>query len=222
MNEHVLEALSDECRRAAEFFDGLDGGDWIQPTRCPPLTVFELAVHAYRGSRRIVETIDAGPRPDEAEKSAITYFQYDTDAEGPVIVERAQEASRDFRPETFAGIWQTGWSEALAKAKPAMAIDQVYDTVFGRMHLSEYLKTRVVEVTIHAMDLRHALNLSPDPTQSGLTVCCDVLRGLLGADVRPLGIDDVRFAETATGRATLDDAERDILGPLVALFPVLA
>lgn len=222
MNEHVLEALSAECERTGAFFDGLDADDWHQPTRCPPLSLFQLGVHAYRGSRRIVEMIDAGPRTDEAEKSAITYFQYDTVAEGPVIVQRAQEASQDFRPVTFAGTWQAGWSEALAKAAPALAIDQVYNTVFGRMHLSEYLKTRVVEVTIHAMDMRHALNLSPDPTAGGLTVCCDVLRGLLGADVRPLGIDDVRFAETATGRATLDDAERDILGPLAALFPVLA
>jgi len=80
----------------------------------------------------------------------------------------------------------------------------------------------VVEVTIHAMDMRDGLNLAPDPTEPGLTVCCEVLRGLLGADVRPLGIDDVRFAETATGRATLDDAEREMLGPLAGLFPVLA
>lgn len=222
MNEHILEALSAECERTGAFFDSLQADEWHQPTRCPPLDLFQLGVHAYRGSRRIVQMIDAGPRPEEAEKSAITYFQYDAAAEAPVVVRRAQETSQDYKPETFAATWHAGWDEAFAKAAPALGVDAVYDSVFGRMHLSDYLKTRIVEVTIHAMDLRHALNLSPDPTEQGLTACCDVLRGLLGADVRPLGIDDVRFAETATGRATLDDAEREILGPLAALFPVLA
>lgn len=218
MNEHVLGALRAECDRTGEFLETLTAGDLGQPTRCPPLSVHELAAHAWRGSRRIIQMIDAGARDDEAEKSAITYFQYDAAAEAPSIVQRAQEVAKTFEPE----VWGPGWDEALGKAGPHMQIDAVYDTVFGRMHLSEYLKTRVVEVVIHAMDMREALNLSPDPTQPGLTVCCDVLRGLLGADVRPLGIDDVRFAETATGRATLDDAEREMLGPLADLFPVLA
>ena len=221
MNEHVLEALSAECARTGVFLESLDAGDWTQPTRCPPLSVFELAVHAYRGSRRIVEMIEAGPHPDEAEKSAITYFQYDAATEAPVVVQRAQESAKEFEPATFATTWTTGWDEALSKAAPALAVDLVFTTIFGRMHMAEYLKTRVVEVTIHAMDLRDALMMAPDPTQEGLTVCCDVLRGLAGADVRPLGIDDVRFAETATGRATLDHAEKELLGPLAALFPVL-
>lgn len=222
MNEHVLHALSAECARTGALLDSLTSDDWPRPTRCPPLTVFELAAHAYRGALRIAEMIDEGARDDEAEKSAITYFQYDANAEAPMIVKRAQEVAQTLHPGTMAGIWQSGWDAALAKAAPHMHVDPVFDTVFGRMHLSEYLKTRVVEVTIHAMDMRDGLNLAPDPTEPGLTVCCEVLRGLLGADVRPLGIDDVRFAETATGRATLDDAEREMLGPLAGLFPVLA
>jgi len=218
VNEHVLEALQAESDRAADFLESLTAGDLGSPTRCPPLSVLEVAAHAFRGSRRIVEMIEAGPVEAEAEKSAITYFRYDADAEASAIVQRAQEVARTFEPAA----WRPGWDEALRQAEPHLKVDPVFGTVFGLMHLSEYLKTRVVEVVIHAMDMRHALNLSPDPTGPGLTACCDVLRGLLGADVRPLGMDDVRFAETATGRATLDDAEREMLGPLADLFPVLA
>jgi hypothetical protein len=48
-----------------------------------------------------------------------------------------------------------------------------------------------------------------------------VLRGLLGADLRPLGVDEVRFALAGTGRADLTDAERGVLGPLADSFPLL-
>ena len=54
------------------------------------------------------------------------------------------------------------------------------------------------------MDLRHALGLDPDPTPGGLEATCDVFRGLLGADLRPLGMDDVRFALNGNGRAAAD------------------
>lgn len=218
MNEHVLEALSAECARTGEWLATLTADDLAQPTRCPPLSVLEVAAHAGRGSGRIVEMIEASPVDTEAEKSAITYFQYDAGAEAPAIVQRAQQVAKTFEPAA----WTPAWDQAIAKAGPHLHVDPVFRTVFGLMHLSEYLKTRVVEVVIHTMDMRDALNMAPDPTEPGLTVCCDVLRGLLGADVRPLGMDDVRFAEVATGRATPDEAERDMLGPLADLFPVLA
>ncbi|MEX2393289.1 MAG: hypothetical protein WD826_02300, partial [Actinomycetota bacterium] len=66
-----------------------------------------------------------------------------------------------------------------------------------------------------------ALGRDPDPTRWGLGATCDVLRGLLGADLRPLGVDDLRFALLGTGRATLTDGEREMLGPLADSFPLL-
>jgi hypothetical protein len=79
----------------------------------------------------------------------------------------------------------------------------------------------LIEVGIHTMDLRDALGLEPDPSPEGLEGLCDVLRGILGADLRTMGVDDVHFALAGTGRAKLTDAEREMLGPLADSFPLL-
>jgi hypothetical protein len=100
--------------------------------------------------------------------------------------------------------------------------DRLYRSIFGLIRLSEYVRTRVVEVTIHTMDLRDALGLAPDPSDEGLRVTCDVLRGLLGIDTLALGIDEVHFALAGTGRAALTDHDRDVLGPLADRLPLFA
>jgi uncharacterized protein (TIGR03083 family) len=215
-----LAALSEETARSGELFDSLGPDDYARPTRCEPLSVLELGAHAWRGSVRILEMTEAGPLEDQPTKDAVTYFVYDADAEAPMIARRAREAAQSHSAETFADAWRSSWSAALDAAQRAKQ-EGVYVTVFGSLKMSEYLKTRVLEVTIHTMDIRDALGLAPDPTDAGLTVTCDVLRGLLGTDLRPLGIDDVRFALTGTGRAVLDAAEREMLGPLAGLFPLL-
>jgi uncharacterized protein (TIGR03083 family) len=218
----VLDALSSEVTRTGEFLSTLEPTDWQRATRCPPMTVFELAVHAWRGGARILEMIESGPVDTEPEKDGVTYFQYDPADVSPGVVERAQEVAAKHDPSRFAAEWTMGWDEALAAAAPLLSGDPVLKGIFGLMHLSEYLRTRIVEVTIHAMDLRDALGLAPDPTPKALEATCDVLRGLLGTDARTLGIDDQRFALVGTGRASLDERERDALGPLADNFPLLA
>jgi len=100
--------------------------------------------------------------------------------------------------------------------------DPVLPNVFGLIRLSEYLKTRCVEIVIHHMDLDDALARKPHPDPGALEIVGDVLRGLLGTDLRPVGVDDVRFALIGTGRAPLNDDERQLLGPLDAKFPLFS
>ncbi len=219
-----LDALAAETQRTAAFLDQLSGDDWERPTRCPPMDVTELTFHAFRGAGRLLEVAQR-PVPGEAQIDAVQYFRYDPVAEGRGIVERAQSGAAGLTPADLCAAWKTQWPQAIATAQEAGAASGVMiESPFGggRLLLSEYAKTRVLEVTIHTMDLRDAVGLSPDPTEAGLTVTCDVLRGLLGADLRPLGIDDVRFALTGTGREPLDGAETELLGPLAKLFPLLA
>lgn len=213
-----MRALAEETTRTADFLSSLSEADWARPTRCAPWSVFELAVHAWRGSMRIREMIAAGPVESEAEKDAVTYCRFDSSAMAPAIAQRASEDAALHDPAVFASTWRDDWKAALDLAgDPSL----IYPGVFGLMAMGEYLKTRVLEVTIHTMDLRDALGLAPDPTLHGLTVTCDVLRGLLGTDLRALGVDDVRFALTATGREPLNDSEKELLGPLADLMPVL-
>jgi len=89
--------------------------------------------------------------------------------------------------------------------------------------LDEYLRTRVLEVTVHRMDLEDALGLPSWGTDSAVSIVDDILVGLLGTEPpRSLDWDVVDFMATGTGRRELTDAERTKLGVrLSKRFPLL-
>jgi len=217
----VLDALAREVGNVSKLLHSLKKDEWEKPTRCPPLSVRELAAHMLRGAVRIEEMITAGPLDCEPEKDGVTYFQYDSRAEAPVIAKRAQEAAASFPPD-LAKAWDTEWTKALQRARQLISDDPVLPTIFGSIRLTEYLRTRTVEVVIHHMDLDDALAKDPHPDPGALEAVGDVLRGLLGTDLRPTGVDDVRLALVGTGRATLDEGERRMLGPLADNFPLFS
>jgi uncharacterized protein (TIGR03083 family) len=214
-----VDALAREVGSIGQLLHALKPKQWELPTRCPPLTVRELSAHMMRGAMRIEEMLDKGPVDSEPEKDAITYFQFDAGDEAPVIVKRAQEAAASF-PSDLARAWDLEWTKALQRARKHLNDDPVLPNIFGLIRLSEYLKTRVVEVVVHHMDVDDALGKKPHPDAAALEITGDVLRGLLGTDLRPLGVDDVRFALIGTGRAPLNDDERRMLGPLAEKFPL--
>jgi len=217
-----VDALEAETIKLGDFLGSLVSEDWRLPTRCPPLNVRELAVHALRGAYRIIDTFASPALDGEPEKDAITYWRYDPAAVGKGVVERAQaESEARSAGADIAAEWRETWADALATARAGADDDRLIPTIPGTIRLREFLKTRCIEVTIHGMDLRHALGLEPDPSAGGLEATCDVLRGILGTDLRPLGMDDVRFALLGTGRAVATDAERELLGPLADSLPLL-
>ena len=217
-----LDALEAETSRAQPFLASLSVDDWLRETRCPPMSVRELTVHALRGAYRIVELLAKPVLGAEPEKDAVTYYHYDPVAVGAGVVSRAREESTARPPDAdLATEWTAAWKVALEAARAAIVDDPVIASPLGTIRLREYLRTRCVEVTIHLMDLADALGRAPEPSPEGLEAACDVLRGLLGTDLRPLGMDDARFALVGTGRGELTTAERQMLGPLADSFPLL-
>jgi len=215
----VVDALAREVGSVGQLLHTLKPKQWEQPTRCPPMNVRELAAHMMRGAGRIQEMLDAGPVDVEPERDGITYFQSVT-VSGE-IVKRAQEASAAFPPD-LARAWDLEWTKALQRARMYINEDPVLRNVYGLIRLTEYLKTRCVEAVIHHMDLDDALGRKPHPDREALEITGDILRGLLGTDLRPVGVDDVRFALIGTGRAPLNDDERQMLGPLAQKFPLFS
>ncbi len=219
----VAEALRSEASNVAHTLAELTPADWERPTRCPPMRVHELAAHALRGVIRLREMFAAGASDEEPEKDGATYFQYDVVKESPKVVERSFAAAKEFPVEDFSNRWRAEWGEILDEVDAALLEgDPVLPGIFGRIKLSEYLRTRAVEIVVHHMDLRDALGLEPDPDAEALDVVCGVLAQLLGTDPRVLGMDGVRFALVGTGRELLNDAERGMLGPLAERVPVLS
>ena len=215
----VVDALAREVGSVGQLLHTLKPKQWEQPTRCPPMNVRELAAHMLRGAVRIEEMLDAGPLDAEPERDGITYFQSVT-VSGE-IVKRAREASAAF-PQDLARAWDLEWTKGLQRARMYVNEDPVLRNVYGLIRLTEYLKTRCVEAVIHHMDLDDALGRKPHPDREALEITGDILRGLLGTDLRPVGVDDVRFALVGTGRAPLNDDERQMLGPLAQKFPLFS
>ena len=86
----------------------------------------------------------------------------------------------------------------------------------------EYLKSRVLEVTVHRMDLEDALGRKGWGTDAAISIVDDILVGLLGAEPpRALEWDAVDFLDAAAGRRSLTDGERKKLGRLARRFPLL-
>ena len=221
----VVDALAREVGDVGQLLHMLKQKQWEQPTRCPPMNVRELSAHMLRGAMRIEEMLDKGPVDSEPDRDGMTYFQAWTGdaAAGAAaeVVQRAQEASASL-PKDLAKTWDVEWTKALQRARMYLADDPVLHGIFGLIRLSEYLKTRCVEVVIHHMDLDDALGKKLHPDPGALEIVGDVLRGLLGTDLRPVGVDDVRFALIGSGRAQLNDDERRVLGPLADKFPLFS
>lgn len=217
----VVEALAREVGSVGKALHRFKTADWIAPTRCPPMSVLDLVAHMLGGAARIEQMLDDGPIDDEPQKDAVTYFRYDPAAEAPWILQRAQERAASFE-DTSAVVkaWDEQWSHALRRARESG--DPVLPGIFGTIRLSEFLRTRVLEVTVHHMDVDDALGKDPHPDPGALEATGDILRGLLGTDLRGAGVDDVRFALIGTGRAALSDREQEMLGPLADTFPLLA
>jgi uncharacterized protein (TIGR03083 family) len=217
----VLDALRAESDRFGATLAALSPDDWQRPTRCPPMDLRRLTAHALRGAERIIEFLGRPPTDPPADVDAVSYFRYDPAVVGPDVVRRAAEAAGSRTGAEIAALWATTWPDALALADKHLDDDPILASPLGKIRLSEYVRTRVVEVGVHAMDVRDALGEEPDPSPEGVAVVCGVLAGLLSAEPPP-GLDGVRFILTGTGRAPLDAKERKALGPLVARFPLLA
>jgi uncharacterized protein (TIGR03083 family) len=221
----VVDALAREVGDVGQLLHALKPKQFELPTRCPPMNVRELASHMVRGAMRIHDMLDKGPVDAEPERDGTTYFQaWSGDAAAGAaadVVQRAQEASASL-PKDLAKAWDLEWTKALQRARSYTNEDPVLHSIFGLMRLNEYLKTRCVEVVIHHMDLDDALGKKLHPDAGALEVVGDVLRALLGTDLRPVGDDDVRFALIGSGRAQLNESERQMLGPLAAKFPLFS
>jgi hypothetical protein len=91
------------------------------------------------------------------------------------------------------------------------------------IRIDEFVGTRVVEATVHGLDLAEAITMPPWPTPGGLAITHAILVALLG-DSPPasLAADEIAFIETATGRRPLAAAALGELGAAADLFPLLS
>jgi uncharacterized protein (TIGR03083 family) len=217
-----LDTLAEECRRISSVVESLVEEDFDRPTRLPAWTIRELLAHLWIEVRAISECLDRLP-PAQATIDAIDYWRsYDPDAEGGPIADEAKElaASVGSAAELAAG-WGETWRRAVQVATMHDGNRPVFEDGLA-LTLNDFLITRVIEATVHGLDLARALGLPPWATVNGLADTVATLEGLLGIRApSALAWGEVSFVEKGTGRQPLTASEQVILGELTGRFPLL-
>jgi uncharacterized protein (TIGR03083 family) len=217
-----LEALREECEQVSAIVLSLPEEDFAKPTRLPAWNVKELLGHMYRDINR-TNTALATPAPAEVTADSVSYWRsYDPVHDAPAIADRAKEMADQYPTGVdLAAAWNEMWRGAL---EGAAATDRSRLVVTWGPHLTmaEFLKTRVLEITVHRMDMEHALGRKGWGTDLAASIVDDILEGLLGEQPpSELEWDVVDFIETGTGRRSLTENERAVLGRLADRFPLL-
>jgi len=210
--DDALPAFLDAAATAVRLLERPElAGHWAGASVLPEFSVAGLAGHLLRGMST-VERYLGEPEPGEAGISAASYF--DTVIRSADIGDPANRAIRARGEEAAAGGPAVLASEAratlerltsrLAGERPGRPVRVAGGLV---MTLDEYLRTRVVELVVHADDLAASVGVEPVPPQPATTaVAIDVL----------VGVARIRHGDMAVLRA-LARRERDTVRALRVL-----
>ncbi|MGW3604555.1 maleylpyruvate isomerase N-terminal domain-containing protein [Micromonospora sp. NPDC005161] len=204
----VRVAFRAECARLTEILAELDDADLDRPTDCPPWNVRELIAHVRTGVGRLTDML-AAPAPPRAEVDAAEYFgaaKFTPEVDADRIAGGRRDALQVDRA-ALATELDRAWratDAAVAAAPP----ERLVRTRHGdAMRLTEFLRTRVLEVGVHGLDLAAALDRPPWLTAQAAAVIVDLL-----TDGRPapaeLRWDRLTLIRKTTGRVALTGPER--------------
>lgn len=226
MPTEALRALRAECEGVSRTAAALSEADFALPTRCPAWNVKELLGHMLRDVDRI-NTALASPVVAAADCDSVEYWRrYDASAASPDsigVADRARAAAAAYPTGSdLVRGWDDLWRTAVSSAETSEP-GRVVRTWGPALTLDEFIRTRVVEITVHGMDLAEALGLGTWSTDGGRAITVGILTRLL--DPTPpsaLTWDETTFIEKGTGRRTLTEKERRDLGTAAERFPLLA
>jgi uncharacterized protein (TIGR03083 family) len=217
-----LAALRAECELVSETALSLPEESFSLRTRCIAWDVKGLLGHMYRDIDRLNIALSEGAPPEPDTDSVSYWTSYDPLGDAPDIAGRAQELADSYPTgRELAGAWDEMWRRSLDLAGAADP-GRVVVTWGPALTLNEFLKTRVLEMTVHRMDLEDALGRKGWGSDDAVSIVDDIMEGLLGEQPpSDLEWDVVDFIEIGAGRRPLTEAERQILGPLADRFPLM-
>jgi uncharacterized protein (TIGR03083 family) len=220
-------ALREECAAVSAIGAELTATDFDLPTRCPAWNLKELFAHLYRDVDRVGAYLDVDPPPAPTHDSVSYFASFDGTPGGPAaigVAERSKElAGRFASGRELVEAWDRMWPATLDRAAAELP-GRLVLTFGPALTLAEYVKTRVLEVTVHHLDLEDALGRRGWGSDTAVSIVDDILVGLLGTEPpRALDWDVIDFIEAGTGRRALTGAERKRLGVRLAKrFPLLS
>jgi len=216
----VLAAFDAESRRLAEVAGRLDDASFARASPCVPWTAGELLCHVQMTMERLGGML-AEPEPGRSGLvTARGYYRADERFSAAVNDERIASAQRGAADVTGARELARGFRGARDRAWSlitAAAPERVVRTRHGdRMLLAEFLRTRVLELAVHGLDLAVAVDREPWLTEAAALVTTELLLGPPDAARlrEAAGWDQVTLIAKLTGRDPLTSAEADLAGSL--------
>ena len=218
--EIILAAFGAESQRLSEVVEGADDAVFARPSPCAPWTVAELVYHVRITMGRL-PTMLSSPDPAATDlASAAAYYRPDQRFSASTNADRIQSAQRGAaalsgaaaRARDFSEARQQAWAR-LQGAQP----ERVVQTRHGdRMLLTEFLRTRVLELAVHGLDLAAALERQPWMTPLAATVTEELLLpSAAAARLRTrAGWDRVTLIAKLTGRRPVAPAETKLIQSL--------
>ncbi|NYI07032.1 maleylpyruvate isomerase N-terminal domain-containing protein [Allostreptomyces psammosilenae] len=214
----ALTAFTTEAEALAAALSGLPEERFDAPTRCVPWTLRDLLGHVHMTIGRVPGML-AAPAPADGDGALVTaagYYRPDerfSAATNAVRVDGARElaagfgSGRELVRELAAGCARVA---AAVAAEPA---DRRVRTRHGDpMTLDDFMTTRVVELAVHGLDAAEALGRPAWLTDRAAEVVLGLLfAGGQRAALAATGWDPVTCLAKATGRAGLNDTEREIV-----------
>ncbi len=167
----VANALPDLVGRVPDFTE-------------PGLGVWDLAGlagHLLRAVRLPVQLL-ARPEPPGAPlpDAAAYYLRYlerrDADPDGVdgAVADRGSHELAGIDPEAFPRVFATAAASAAAALQGIPGSRKVA-TPYGPMRIQDYLRTRILEATVHGLDLARAAHLSWAPPEEAVADTLDLL-----------------------------------------------
>ena len=170
---NVREAYLGAAAAAADLLGRREVGDkWEGPSVLPELSVRGLAGHLARAILQVEWFLDM-EEPEQAPISAVQYYAELTGVED--LYSELNVGVRSRGEETATGGWARLYLDAnnsvdrLRERLPTLdAVRRVL--AFGRsLTIDEYLKTRLIELSVHIDDLALSVHVDPPPLPEAAT-----------------------------------------------------
>ena len=224
----VLDAFAAEAQSLAAALAGESPAAFGRPSPCPPWTVAELFWHVTTAAGRVSGML-AEPEPEPEPEpgtgdpraggpglvSAAGYYQPDQRFSAATNADRigsAQRGSAGLGPAELRAEFDRAWPLAWAAARDARPGRRVRTRHGDLMLLTEFMRSRVLELAVHGLDLAAGTGRDPWLTDLAAGVVQDlILPGPGGAEAllrTQLGWDRVTLIAKATGRRPLTAVER--------------
>lgn len=199
MTTPELDAFAHEAERIDAALHGIGRDAWPRAA-LGDWNLAQLVYHLVRQADRL----DAyRTRPLSGDAPAVDRVEYCRRAAAlrTDVSARAIDGAAATDPTALPDLFSDAWRRSMETVGEP---DTLLETVHGPMRTDEYAATRVLELVVHHIDVRRALDLPPDSDPVAARLVTDLLEDLLDGP-RPRNLGRTRFILVATGRLQHDD-----------------